>query len=314
MNAMRRLRPRTIPTVLAVALLAATGTVHAADDFFGNVLKAFGIDAPRPAPPAAVRMAPPVEVGPGMAEPFVPQLKTLLRAELHFVRKVCSPDEAQMKEIIRAGLAGVDVVAKDFAAHQMRNDYQWPDARGLLAKAVERKVIEVMPADVAGRYADEIAAREKARKEAATAMMTAAVDRRLSLTPKQFDEVSAAIGDRFQNEWSRDLQIFLYDDYGPSPDPSAIGQVLSDRQRKVWGTRSDNGRILFDWEQGLGISWGGQVEIGGEFDLDAEAAPAETASAEAGPTPAAGPPADDGINRTHFDPKRRADAIAEEKP
>ncbi|MBA3316437.1 MAG: hypothetical protein H0T47_24530 [Planctomycetaceae bacterium] len=257
----RRVRRRVISVVLSGVLLMAGGTARG-QDFFKNLIQAFGFGGGAEA--EAVEVV--IDVAPGFAGdegPFVPQIKTLLGTELHFVRKVCKPDDAQMEAIRKAGLAEVETIAKRFAAAQQQNRRDgWPDARMGLSQALRRKIVDVMPTEAAKRYDDELTARKEARTEAAAEMMTTLVDGKVSLLPKQYEEVTAAVLANWQDAWARDLQLFLYEDFAPVPDLQAINGVLTERQRNLWRGGHQRGRIFFGWEHELGLDWGGQIELG----------------------------------------------------
>ncbi|MBX3439042.1 MAG: hypothetical protein KF861_16245 [Planctomycetaceae bacterium] len=214
---------------------------------------------------------------------FTPLLNKLLSAELHFAHKVCQLNAEQVARLKEVGQVKVAAIAKTYG--QQRNQHQsseWPDARDLLTAAFQEQLDALLPAETAQRYREEMAARRLARDAAAREMILVLMDRRLSLTPEQYTQLDGAISGQRDASWSRNMQMFLYEEYAPMPDDSVVRPLLSDRQRDIWASRTNYGRISFGWEQDLGLMtpWGDLGDI--ELELPAaQAEPANDATQEA---------------------------------
>jgi hypothetical protein len=246
---------RLIPVVLFVVVIASADVAYSQEGILGGIRRLFGVDRR----PAVVEMA---EPAPEVVNQFTPHLKKVLTAEIHFVRKVCRPDAEQLAAIRKAGVEQLDSVAKQYAKLQQGGRHSgFPDARELIAAGLQKTIDEVLPEEAAQRYRDENAARIEARRQAVTAMMTTLIDRELALTPEQFDQVDRAIGEKWDDQWGRNLQMFLYDQYAPMPHASVLTPLLNEQQKEVWKGRVNHGMIHFGWEQDLGVNWMGGAEL-----------------------------------------------------
>lgn len=204
-----------------------------------------------------------VEIAPEQLVQFLGPLKKLLTAEIHFFRKICHPNAEQLAAVRQTGEQEIESIAREYALLQRKNQHSgFPDARDLLMRAMEKGVAQIMPAEVAELYSEELAARREAHAHAATAMMTVVIDRAYLLSPEQFDKVHSAIAEQPDPQWLRNLQIYLYDEYAPMPGPNLLRPLLSDRQREILKSRTDRGMIHFGWESDLGLQmWGGGMEL-----------------------------------------------------
>lgn len=268
--------------VLLIALTCAAGplTVCAADSPLGELLN-FLFRQRREALAEAVETVE-VMVEANAGAEFKPALKGLLGRELHLIRKVCRPNAEQFAQFRMVGLAAVDVLARKFAAAQDSGlpVEQWPRPRPELTAALLTKVRELLPAEAAAEYQAELEAREAAQRRAAQGMMLVIIDRKLTLLPDQFDPLAAALDKHWNDNLSRNMQIYLYDQYVPLPNVTTVAPVLNERQKKLYSAGlAGRGRISFGWEQDLNLDAFGQDAAGAdEFGtLEAEAAqpPAE---------------------------------------
>ena len=198
-------------------------------------------------------------------DPFGAPLRRLLTAEIHFLRKIIALDEDQLALVRETGRAQVAALAAEFAAAQNQGQASnLPDPRERITGAIAKVLDEVVPGDRAARYRTEVAARFAARKQAALAMMMTIIDRKVGLTAKQHDEISAAISSSWQEPWSRQMYQYLYEDYAPLPDSSLLDSFFDEHQKRVWASRVNTGKMSFGWEHDAGI----QVPWGGGDDLE----------------------------------------------
>lgn len=220
-----------------------------------------------------------IKVGPDFVNQFTPLLNKLLTAELHFVHKVCEVDGEQLAQLQKVGKAKMAVMAKTYEKQQNRHQSsEWPDAREALTDAFQEQVDALLPEEVATRYREEIAGRRQAKHEAARDMMTVLIDRKLSLTPEQYEQAGEVIDEKWDPRWSKNMQMFLYDQYAPLPEANVLRPVLSERQRTMWESRTNHGLISFGWEQDLGLRtpWGDV----GDLEVDIPAAAEEKSDAD----------------------------------
>ncbi len=213
-------------------------------------------------------------VGAGFVNQYTPLLTKLMMAELHFAHKVCELDGQQLALLQKVGKAKVAVMAKTYENQQNQHQSsEWPDAREALTDAFQEQIDALLPAEAAARYRSEVAARRQAKKDAAREMMVVLIDRKLSLTPDQYEHAGGVINEKWDPGWARNMQMFLYDQYAPLPDANVLSPVLTERQRTTWESRTNHGRISFGWERDLGLSspWG---EVG-DLEVDIPAAAEE---------------------------------------
>ena len=219
---------------------------------------------------------------PAMADQFTPILKKILNTEIHFVRKVCRPNKEQLEAIHAAGMAAIGNIAQECARLQQKNVHgQWPDARKQVADALMKKVEEALPAETVARYKQEMAARAEGRKSAALGMMMVSLDRKLMFSPQQFEKARETVDKNWEDKWSRNLQVFGYDDYAPRPPQSVLGPLLNETQQEIWSQNQNYGQIYFGWEQEIGwMSVGNGAELEQATDFDVQPAEADVKPTE----------------------------------
>ena len=186
---------------------------------------------------------------------FMPTLERLLTIEIHFLRKVCNPGPDELKQIRRAGKAELITIAKWLNKNQNRNpgtnDEESP--RWRLQNALWKRAEKVLTKEQSARYQQEIQTRNEVQKNAAADMMTLHVDRLLSLSPEQYEQLPALLLKNWKPRWSRNLQVYMYDDYCPLPSASVINPILDDEQKKIWRSKGRDSSIWFGWESDIGL-------------------------------------------------------------
>jgi hypothetical protein len=272
---MKRCSPRRkVGVYLVVALSLSLGgalEVARGEDGIGAFLRSlFEGNREGEAQPDAREKAVMEDVPADFENQFTPHLKKLLNAELHFARKVCGLDAEQFASLEKSGRLTIAAIAKTYGKQQNQHEsHQWPDAAEMLTKAFQKQLDALLPADVASRYREEVADRRRAKKESARDMMVMLIDRKLSLTPAQYEQVENTVDQNWDPTWSRNMQMYLYDDYAPMPGGDILKSVLTERQQQVWASRTNYGRISFGWEQDLGLV--GPLGEVGELVVDAPA-------------------------------------------
>jgi hypothetical protein len=269
--------------IMAFSLSLGGGLgVARGDDGIDAVLRfLFGGNREAEAQPAArVEQAVVEDVPADFENQFTPHLKKLLNAELHFAHKVCGLDAEQFARLQESGRLTIASIAKTYGEQQNQHQsHEWPDAREVLTNDFQKQIDASLPADVATRYRDEIAARFGAKLQSARDMMVMLIDRKLSLTPEQNEQVANTLDEHWDPTWSRNMQVYLYDDYAPMPREDLLKSVLTERQQHVWASRMNHGRISFGWEQDLGLI--GPLGDVGDLVIDAPVPEAGDTQAEA---------------------------------
>lgn len=233
--------------VALLLIVSSSGPVRA-QDLLEGILDFFQ-PARRAARPQAER-----DIPDEMLNQFLPTLSKVLTAEIHFVRKVCRPDDEQLAAIREAGEEELKSIARTYASMMRNNRHTgFPDGHERVCRVLREKVEALMPEEAAQRYGDELAARAAAEKEATVGMMTVVIDRLVCLSPEQFDQASEAIGKNWDEQWSGNLQVFTYEQYAPIPPPGVLQKFLDSRQQELLRGRPNHSTIHFGWEQEMRV-------------------------------------------------------------
>jgi len=203
----------------------------------------------------------------GDVDPFVQQvqpfLKVLLSGELHFIRKVCAPTPEQYEKIRKGADAEFQAQVKQFAAlvqKQNRGNVEFPDPRKDLAAKLAELIAKVQSPEAAARYRQELEFREEARRKTAIDNIVMRLDRELALSPDQSAKLTAAMTEKFNPQWTKQMCVFLYsEEYSPLPDGKLVLPLLSDSQKKLWNAMPTGYGISFGWQGELNF-------LGDQFD------------------------------------------------
>lgn len=205
------------------------------------------------------------DVDPDFVNVFTPLVTKVLTAELHFVKKVCDPDDQQFDQIHRAGRLAVAQTSKRYEELQKirQSASQWPEPHRQIVVALELAVAATMSAEVTERYREEVEARDQAHLDASVGMMLVHIDSELLLTPDQYQAIGAALRERWQAGWSRGPRLFMYPQYAYMPSANVLNPHLTERQRSVWGKRPNSTTVNFGWQMELGLqdSFGNGLEL-----------------------------------------------------
>ncbi len=189
----------------------------------------------------------------GGADVFLPPLQQSLTAELHFVKKVCKPDEDQFNEIHRAGIAAVADLAESYRDLQRRreNPSVWPDPNLTIAFWLYQSIKKVMPEEVTRDYQNEILARKRAYHAANVTLMVQLVNDQVMLDADQRLKVYDALEQAWQPEWSYGQTMFLYPQHAVVPGKEILEPHLSDLQQTLWSYRVKRPTIRLSWQSHL---------------------------------------------------------------
>ena len=199
------------------------------------------------------------------ANMYTPFIAKLLTVELHFVQKVCEPDQEQFDQIHRAGLLAVARLSKQYEDLQRirQSPRNWPNPREEISAALLAEIDNTLSADVADKYRDEISARNDAHAQAAIGMMLVHIDAKLLLSPKQHEELNDTLKAKWNKAWSAGPRLYMYPQYARLPESHVLKPHLTDLQQKLWSERAGNATVNFGWQMELGLQdWmGGGVEL-----------------------------------------------------
>jgi hypothetical protein len=181
---------------------------------------------------------------------YLPSLLVVLTAELHFVKKVCSPNETQFNDIHRAGREAILSLAETYVdlKRKRAKPVTWPRPNETIEQALVEAVGQFMPAAVAKRYSTEIAARMEARRAADAATIVTLIDRHVMLDPNQQQEILTAIRDSWKPYWSRESVVFFYPQYATLPGPDVLSPHLSDPQQRLWSYLPKRRSVSIPWQ------------------------------------------------------------------
>lgn len=195
------------------------------------------------------------DVDPDFVNVFTPLVTKVLMAELHFVKKVCNPDDQQFDQIHRAGRLAVAQTSKRYEELQKirQSASQWPEPYRQIVDALRHAVAATMPVEVSERYGEEVEARHRARLDASVGMMVVHIDSELLLTPDQYQAISETLRERWQDSWSRGPRLFMYPQYAYMPSANVLNPHLTQRQRNVWSKRPNSTTVNFGWQMELGL-------------------------------------------------------------
>lgn len=211
--------------------------------------------------PAPRRAAVAAMVGPAVAvgqqeqleAQALTQMRPILRAQLHFVRKVCQPTKAEMKLIEDDAEAILKEAAKKHAVFQQRQMQGQQQAgnnsspQKLLRDSFAKSVKTHLSPDQAARFQDEVDRQAADRRKAVVRKLVARLDRDLVLSAEQREKIFESLVFHWQDAWCPQLEVFMYgDQFFPNIPDKHVSVFLNETQRKVWRARQQNqGNIFF---------------------------------------------------------------------
>lgn len=180
---------------------------------------------------------------------FQGQFRGILKSELHFVRKVCQPDDQQFKPVVAKANDALKQATKKFAEVQRKmmrggfragEDMSYPDPRKTIAEALQKAVRENLGEEQAEHYEREIVSRAEYRRKVAIQNLLFRLDNRLVLDDDQREKISEGLAGHFQESWSNQLEYMLYDHYQSNIPDDAVVPFLNDSQKTVWELSKSN--------------------------------------------------------------------------
>lgn len=204
---------------------------------------------------------------------FWPQLKSMHKAELHFMRTVCQPTREQfdkiaadseplLKEAVKKlggnnqnGLQNGMVIIN--AAQVGMNGDDQTDAALQVSSAVAKSVRKLLPAELADRYEKELADRVDSSHRVVVRSFVIKMDKLLRLSSEQRDAIQKLLVSKWKYSANRARLLTIGDQYFPVMPDAEINQILNEAQRRVWSS-----------VQKGNISFGVQLEAQAQVDFE----------------------------------------------
>jgi len=222
---------------------------------------------------AAVVAAPVQNLDPWIQQ-MTPQLRPMVRAQLHLIATACSPTPEQRKEFAAEGERVLKDVARRCAEMQMgqAGNRKMSDPGQMIAEALGVALKDRLTAEQRARYEAETKARAEARRRLVVNNLVASLDDELVLTPDQRAAIVAAMVKNYDESWCSTLQVLMYGtQFFPTVPDNLITPTLSPNQLNAWKKRNRNGSMAW-WNFGHN---GNAILL--DDDIDPAPAPAPAA-------------------------------------
>ena len=198
---------------------------------------------------------------------FTPQLRPLLKTELHFVKLVCEPTKAQQKAIALEADKGFKEAVRKYAdAQQKMMNGQWrgntqPDARKMLQQAMVVAVKTSLTAEQAAKYQEELNRRAADLKTVTIRNIMVKLDQDLVLSADQREALSQALHKDWKDAWGSSLETYMYGNESlPALPDKLITPLLNPTQKKVWTSSQKNPSNTFF----------GNINFAGGFEMEGD--------------------------------------------
>lgn len=164
---------------------------------------------------------------------FGPQLRLMLRTELHLMRLVTQPTKEQYEKIAAEGETAFKTMTTRLAV-QMRQGQGvgTPDPRTLIADGISAAVQKTLSREQATRYREELDERTAARKRMVVKNLVAGVDRVLLLTTEQRGKLLLILERHWDASWNQP-ELYMGQYFPMMPDKEML-PILTDAQHAVW--------------------------------------------------------------------------------
>ena len=219
------------------------------------------------------RGAPPQQNLDPWIQQMTPQLRPMIRAQLHLIAATCSPTPEQRKEFSAEGERVLKDVARDCAAMQMgqHQGKTMSDPNKLIAEALGVVLKDKLKPEQWARFEAETRARAEARKRLVVQNLVSSLDDELVLAPDQRAAIIAAMEKNYDESWCSTLQVLMYGtQFFPNVPNNLIEPILTPNQKLAWNKRARNGTMAW-WNFGHN---GNAVLLDDDFDAAPAPAPA----------------------------------------
>ncbi|MCL2385733.1 MAG: hypothetical protein FWC84_07890 [Alphaproteobacteria bacterium] len=187
-------------------------------------------------------------------EQFMRQARPFLRAELIFVRKVCSLDTEHFRKIYHDAEAGCkDAMTKSvegmlgqrgLIARAARNAAEAPDPLTQFREALLAVMKRNLTEEQFARYQAEAEKRDAFQKQHAIAYLVEAIDNELFLSGEQRAKLTESLSNHWDSSWTSCAEYLLYGNrFFPAGLDPYVSLYLVSMQVKVWSGGQRVGRI-----------------------------------------------------------------------
>jgi hypothetical protein len=195
--------------------------------------------------------------------PLREQFQPLVKAELFFVRTVCHPTKDEYAQIAAMGDDALKSAVRNYADVQrlvMRGQTRsnemptLPDPRQLIAEALGKSVVEILSAEQAAAYKEQIEKRAEHRKRVTILNLVAKLDRELVLTSEQRDKLAATLSEHWNDAWSQSMEMLtLGDQFFPVLPDNRVLPILNEIQKAAWREVPKVQGRVFGWAGNMGL-------------------------------------------------------------
>jgi hypothetical protein len=189
------------------------------------------------------------------------RLQPVLKKELLFAARVCNLDKSQRKTLAEVGQEALKKAAyqytkaqhngaqPQFAVFNGGRNVAQPNPIKMLQSALLDSANEKLSPEMSLLLNTEYAKRNEYRKQAIIENLIVMLDRKLSLTQQQRNEIARSLAEEWNDSWVPQLQVFtMYDqDIIPRFPDKCVTPHLQPAQKTVWDNMpSKNIQFGFD--------------------------------------------------------------------
>ncbi len=192
-----------------------------------------------------------------LEQQYLPRFKPLLKTELSFLRRVCQPDQEQLRQVVSDAQSRLPVVVRRYAAAQnqfrqgrARNTSSAPpQPRNLIQQELTAIVKARLRPEQAARYEEERALQAASRKRAVVLNLVARLDEDLTLSAQQRDKLVELLTANYQDGWEQTLRFLVHNidlDFNPQIPANVVLPVLNETQKTLWQQVPRSGTVFID--------------------------------------------------------------------
>lgn len=182
---------------------------------------------------------------------YLPQFKPVLNRELAFLRRVCEPNEEQLRQVAATAQDRLAVAVRRYATAQnqfrqgrARNaSTAMPEPRVLIQQELAAIVEQKLRPEQASHYAEECSQGAEFRKRAVVLNLVARFDKDLALSPDQRQKLIESLTANYQENWGRWLSLVAHNiQVSPQIPENLVLPLLNEKQKTIWrqSPQSDN--------------------------------------------------------------------------
>lgn len=182
----------------------------------------------------------PVQIDPQVLIPYQEQIRGLIQNELEVVELVAKPTELQAQQLVDLVEANWEAASlREVTRRVQQHVHGSIDFDGLVERSVMGWCKEVLSAEQLALYTAELDNRQEFRREALIARMLTWLQRKLSLSASQTDEVEKVLRERWKDRWYRSVEAtFANETLLPEMNQKWLEDIITPAQRNALSVRS----------------------------------------------------------------------------